>query len=223
MSARPWDVVTFDCYGTLVDWRGGITRAFREAAQRDGAKADDETVLALYNEIEPAVQAERYRSYREVLTESARRVAGRLGWSLSEGRAAFLAESLPGWTPFPDTNPALERLAKAGYALGILSNIDDDLFAATRRHLTVPFDMIVTAQQVRSYKPAHAHFDTARERLRGRRWLHAAQSYFHDVVPASALGVPVAWINRLGETVPAGGTHPDREFATLTGLADWLA
>jgi 2-haloacid dehalogenase/putative hydrolase of the HAD superfamily len=223
MSDRLWDVVTFDCYGTLVDWRGGITRAFREAAQRDGVKTDDETVLALYNEIEPAVQAERYRTYREVLTESAQRVAGRLRWSLSEARATFLAESLPRWTPFPDTNAALERLVKAGYALGILSNIDDELFAATRRHLTVPFDMIVTAQQVRSYKPGQAHFETARERLRGRRWLHAAQSYFHDVVPASALGVPVAWINRLGETVRPGGPVPEREFATLTGLADWLA
>jgi 2-haloacid dehalogenase/putative hydrolase of the HAD superfamily len=223
MTARAWDVITFDCYGTLVDWRGGIARAFREAAERDGDKIDDETVLALYNEIEPAVQAERYRSYRDVLTESARRVATRLGWSLSDARVTFLAESLPRWTPFPDTNAALERLVEAGYSLGILSNIDDDLFAATRRHLTVPFDMVVTAQQVRSYKPGHAHFETARERLGRRRWLHAAQSYFHDVVPAATQGVPVAWINRHGEPLRPGGPVPEREFTTLTGLADWLA
>jgi len=222
MTERPFDVITFDCYGTLVDWRGGIARAVREAAERDGIRTDDPTVLALYNEIEPAVEAERYRSYRDVLTESARRVAARLGWPLADARASFLAESLPGWTPFADTNAALERLVKAGYSLGILSNTDDDLIAATRRHLTVPFDMVITAQQVRSYKPGHAHFETARERLRGRRWLHAAQSYFHDVVPAAALGIPVAWINRLGEVARPGGPVPDREFAMLTGLADWL-
>jgi len=154
MTGRPFYVITFDCYGTLVDWRGGIARAVREASERDGIRTDDATVLALYNEIEPAVEAERYRSYRDVLTESARRVAARLGWPLADARASFLAESLPGWTPFADTNAALERLVKAGYSLGILSNTDDDLIAATRRHLTVPFDMVITAQQVRSYKPA---------------------------------------------------------------------
>ena len=223
MTSRAWDVITFDCYGTLVDWRGGIVRAFREAAERDGIKADDATVLALYNEVEPIVEAERYRRYRDVLTESARRIAARLAWPLSDSHATFLAESLPGWTPFADTNAALERLVGAGYRLGILSNTDDDLIAATRRHLTVPFDMVITAQQVRSYKPGHAHFESARERLRERRWLHAAQSYFHDVVPAVALGIPVAWINRLGEAAGPGGPTPDREFANLTGLADWLA
>jgi 2-haloalkanoic acid dehalogenase type II len=223
VSARAYDLITFDCYGTLIDWRGGIARAFRDAAGRDGVALDDAAVLALYNEIEPAVEAEPYRRYRDVLAESARRVAARLGWPLPEGRAAFLPQSLPGWTPFPDTNAALERLAAAGYALGLLSNTDDDLLAATRRHLTVPFDMVVTAQQVRSYKPGHGHFQAARGRLGGRRWLHAAQSYFHDVVPARALGIPVAWINRHGEATPPGGATPDREFDTLTELADWLA
>lgn len=223
MSRRAYDLITFDCYGTLIDWRGGITGAFRDAAARDGVALDDAAVLALYNEIEPAVEAEPYRRYRDVLAESARRVAARLSWPLPEGAAAFLAQSLPGWTPFPDTNAALERLAAAGYSLGVLSNTDDDLLAATRRHLTVPFDMVVTAQQVRSYKPGHGHFQVARGRLGGRRWLHAAQSYFHDVVPARALGIPVAWINRHGEAPPPAGATPDREFDTLTELADWLA
>ena len=223
MSARAYDVITFDCYGTLIDWRGGIATAFRDAAGRDGVKLDEVEVLALYNEIEPEVEAAHYRSYRDVITESARRVAARLGWSLSEARATFLADSLPRWTPFPDTNAALERLTRAGYALGILSNTDDDLFAATRRHLTVPFDMVITAQQVRSYKPGHPHFETARQRLGDRRGLHAGESYFHDVVPAVALGIPVAWINRLGETRGPGGPAPDRELTSLTALADWLA
>ena len=129
---------------------------------------------------------------------------------------------MPAWPPFPDTNPALRRLIDAGYRLGILSNVDTDLLAWTRRHLAVPFDIVVTAQQAGSYKPAPRHFMMAREPIGGRRWLHAAQSYFHDVVPARALGIPVAWINRKGEAATDGG-KPDRECRNLTDLADWLA
>src|SRR5262249_21198886 len=154
---------------------------------------------------------ETYRSYREVLTETSRRLASRFGWPMPESRAGFLADSLPGWPPFPDTNRSLERLAAAGYRLGILSNVDDDLLAGTRRHFSVPFESIVTAQQVRSYKPGHAHFLTARERIGGARWLHAAQSYFHDVTPARELGIPTAWINRRRQT-PSGTARPDREM-----------
>jgi 2-haloacid dehalogenase/putative hydrolase of the HAD superfamily len=219
-AARPYDIVTFDCYGTLIDWEGGIAGAFARAAVESGSRLDPPAVLAAYERIEPVVEAERYRSYREVLTESAVRVARELGWALPEARAGFLAESLPRWIPFPDTNPALERLFKAGYQLGILSNVDDDLLAATRRHFTVPFDLVVTAQQVGSYKPADGHFVTARQRVGGRRWLHAARSHFHDVTPCRRLGVPVAWINRGSE--PAREPRPDRELATLTALADWL-
>lgn len=223
MSACSYDVVTFDCYGTLIDWRGGIGDALAAAAARDGVALDRAQALALYAEIEPVVEAEAYRSYRAVLTETARRVAARLGWPLAEARAGFLAESLPAWRPFPDTNPALERLVNAGYTLGILSNVDDDLLAGTRRNLSVDFEILVTAEQVGSYKPAHGHFATARQRIGGRRWLHAAQSYLHDVVPARALGIPAAWINRHGEREPEGGATPDREFDLLAELADWLA
>ena len=220
-AARPYDIITFDCYGTLIDWEGGIAGAFTRAVVGTGGRVDPRAVLAAYERIEPVVQAERYRTYREVLTESARRVARELGWALPEARADFLAESLPFWIPFPDTNAALERLFKAGYQLGILSNVDDDLLTGTRKHFTVPFDLIVTAQQVGSYKPADGHFTTARERIGSRRWLHAARSHFHDVTPCKRLGVPVAWINRAGET--RGEPRPDRELSTLTALADWLA
>jgi 2-haloalkanoic acid dehalogenase type II len=219
---RPYDVVTFDCYGTLVDWERGITEAFARAAAADGRRADPAAVLRAYAEIEPAVEAERYRPYRDVLAETARRVAARLDWALQDARAGFLAESLPGWPPFPDTNPSLERLRAAGYRLGILSNVDEDLLAGTRRHFTVPFDLIVTAEAVRSYKPAPGHFARARERIGGSPWLHAAQSYFHDVEPAGRLGIPVAWVNRGGERA-AGPLRPDRELRTLAQLADWLA
>jgi 2-haloacid dehalogenase/putative hydrolase of the HAD superfamily len=227
MSAhRPYDIVTFDCYGTLIDWDGGIAGAFARAVAESGGGIDPHRVLParvleIYEEIEAEVEAERYRSYREVLTESTRRIARRLGWALPEARAGFLAESLPRWIPFADTNPALERLFKAGYRLGILSNVDDDLLEGTRRHFTVPFDLIVTAQQVGSYKPADGHFLTARERIGPARWLHAAQSHFHDVTPARRHGIASAWINR--KRLVRGEPRPDRELHSLTELADWLA
>lgn len=217
-----YDIVTFDCYGTLVDWEGGIAAAFLAAAAAEGLRLERAAVLAAYAELEPRVQAGTYRRYRDVLAETARLVAGRLGWALAPERTGFLGESLPRWPPFPDTNPALARLAAAGYRLGILSNVDDDLIAETRKHFTVPFDLVVTAQQVSAYKPAPDHFLEARRRLGGARWLHAAQSYFHDVVPARALGIPAAWVNRKGEP-PSGPARPDRELRTLTELADWLA
>jgi len=219
---RPYDVVTFDCYGTLIDWERGIRDAFAAAAAAMGAPVDAQRALALYAEIEPVVEAETFQSYRAVLAETARHIAARLGWPLPEARAGFLAESLPAWPPFPDTNRALSRLAEAGYELGILSNVDDDLLAWTRRHLLARFDVVVTAQQVGSYKPAPGHFTAARSLIGGRPWLHAAQSYFHDVVPARALGIPVAWINRKGEAAPDGGSA-DHQFRTLGDLADWLA
>jgi len=220
--ARLFDVVTFDCYGTLVDWERGIAEACRAAGAADGVRLDPAALLAAYAEIEPQVEAEPYRSYRDVLAETARRVAARLGWRLADARAGFLALSLPAWPPFADTNPALERLARAGYRLGILSNVDDDLLAATRRHFTVGFDLLVTAEQAGGYKPAPAHFRLAQQRIGGARWLHAAQSHFHDVVPACAGGIPVAWINRARQA-PSNAVRPARELHSLTELADWLA
>jgi 2-haloalkanoic acid dehalogenase type II len=216
-----YDVVTFDCYGTLVDWERGITEAFAAAAARAGRSAPPAEVLAAYASIEPEIEAGPYQPYRQVLGATAAGVAGRLGWPLgvSDG---FLAESLPSWPPFPDTNAALTRLRSSGVRLGIISNVDEDLLAATRRHFDVPLDLVVTAQQVRSYKPGPAHFEAARLGLGpGARWLHAAQSYFHDVVPAKALGIPVAWINRKNQAAGAAGP-PDAEFRNLTQLADWL-
>jgi 2-haloalkanoic acid dehalogenase type II len=221
MMARLYDVITFDCYGTLIDWESGISAAFARAAAADGRQLDTGQVLQAYADIEPRIEAAPYRPYRDVLTETALRVGERLGWPLSRERAVFLAESLPSWQPFADTNQALERLAAAGYGLGILSNVDDDLLAGTRRQFTVTFDLLVTSQQVGSYKPAHGHFTEARQRLGGKRWLHAAQSYFHDVVPARALSIPIAWINRKYGAAPDGG-RADREFRTLAELADWL-
>jgi 2-haloalkanoic acid dehalogenase type II len=216
-----FDLITFDCYGTLIDWEQGIASAFQREAMRSGAALEAGDIIAAYHAEEPLVESSSYLAYRDVLTETARRVAARLGLPFESGRAAFLAESLPQWQPFADTNPALQRLAQH-YRLGILSNVDDDLLAMTRRHLDVDFDMIVTAQQVGSYKPAYNHFLEARRRAGEARWLHAAQSYFHDVVPARALQIPVAWVNRKQEQPDTGGPLPDIEVANLTELADRL-
>jgi len=223
LPAGGYDFITFDCYGTLIDWESGITTAFIAEAARNGATLDRDAIFEAYMHVEPEVESGPFAGYREVLTQTAREVASRLGWSLDPSRAYFLADSLASWQPFADTLPALKRLASR-YRLGILSNVDDDLIASTLQHFSgVHFDLVVTAQQVNSYKPAYAHFEVARRRLGVARWLHAAQSYFHDVVPATTLGIPVAWINRHGEAAPLGGATPDREFDTLTELADWLA
>ena len=213
---RKFDVITFDCYGTLIDWESGIAGAFQEAGLHGRSRGE---ILEAYAEIEPQVENERYQLYQDVLTETAVRAGSRLGWQTD---GSFLPASLPGWKPFPDTNAALERLVSAGYRLGILSNVDDVLLAGTRRHFTVDFDLIVTAQQVRSYKPAHAHFVAAREAIGNARWLHAAQSNFHDIVPANALGIPTAWVNRRAQRALPGGT-PAYEVRDLSALADALA
>lgn len=219
---RRYDVVTFDCYGTLIDWEEGIGTAFVREAAEDGLVLDRSRILIAYHELEPQIEAVAYRSYREVQAVTAIRVAQRLGWLLSAERARFLADSLPDWKPFSDTNAALEQLVASGYRLGILSNVDDDLLVTTRRHFTVSFDVVVTAQQVRSYKPAPGHFEEARRRVGDARWLHAAESFFHDVVPARNLGVPVAWVNRKAER-PSGVIRPDLEVRNLTELAGALS
>jgi 2-haloalkanoic acid dehalogenase type II len=221
-AARPYDVVTFDCYGTLVDWEGGLATAIMRAAWAEGVRLERAAVVRAYMATEREVEVGAYRRYREVLAESAQGAAARLGWRLDPARAGAVADSLAEWVPFADTNAALERLHAAGYALAILSNVDDDLFAATRRHFTVDFAHVVTAQQVGAYKPAAPHFEAARRLIGPRRWLHVGQGYFHDMVPARTLGIPNAWINRNGET-PSDGGRVDREFPTLRELADWLA
>ena len=149
---RSFQVITFDCYGTLIDWEAGIVEAFWKASMADGVSLDPAAVLRTLFETEPAA-ARAYQSYREILTAAAQRVGQRLGWPMTHDRAAFLADSLPDWPPFPDTNDALRRLSRAGYALGILSNVDDDLLAGTRRRLEAEFSLLVTAAFLKLWKP----------------------------------------------------------------------
>ena len=180
--------------------------------------------LHAYHEIEPVVQGGG-RSQLSRGADGDGAASRQRAWpgSFRPARAGLLAQSLPSWPPFPDSNAALERLADAGCRLGILSNVDDDLLAGSRRLLAPRFDpgLIVTAQQVRSYKPAPGHFEAARQRIGQGRWLHVAQSLYHDVAACRRLGVPVVWINRKGER-PAAPPGVEAEFPTLLAFAEWL-
>lgn len=194
-------VLTFDCYGTLIDWKTGIRNSFHQAFSR-GRTGDlwEDKLFNLYLREEARIEkAKPFRTYRDVLSQTVQAVAESMGWNLEKKDSSFLAEDLPKWNPFPDTNPALKRLTTR-YRLGILSNVDDDLLEGTLKHLAVPFEFLVTAEQVRSYKPAHAHFERAR-RLIGndRLWVHAAASWYHDIEPTRKLGIRSVWVDRSNE------------------------
>jgi 2-haloalkanoic acid dehalogenase type II len=215
MKAR---VVTFDCYGTLIDWESGIFQAFRDVSS---IAPDRGRLLETFVEEEARIEGGEWRPYREVLAETARKVGERLDLSVGDG--SFLADSLATWTPFRDVNPALEALRDQGVLLGVLSNIDDDLFAATRAHLTADFDFVITAGSLKSYKPAPAHFLEARRRVGELPWIHAAQSWYHDIVPACELGIRSAWINRRDEVQKATERGPEIETRDVEGLVIALA
>jgi 2-haloacid dehalogenase len=210
-------VLTFDCYGTLIDWETGILAALRPVLVRHGIAIDDERLLALYGELEAAAESGPYQSYRAVLASVLRGLGERLGFAPSEAEAAAFGASVGDWPPFPDTPAALAAL-KRRFKLAIVSNVDDDLFARSNERLGVAFDWIITAQQVQSYKPAPAHFRVALERigLPPTAVLHAAQSLYHDHAPAKALGLRTVWVDRRqGKTGP-GATPPAEAQPDLT-------
>jgi 2-haloacid dehalogenase len=189
---------TFDCFGTLVDWRHGIATGIDLLFPGRGVE-----LLEVYNRIEPRVQAEvPGRRYREVLAESLRRTAAEAGLELLPDDASVLGTGLPYWPVFPDTRAALTALREAGWRLALLTNCDRDLIGETQRRLAVPIDAIVTAEDAGEYKPGHAHFArfAASFGATPENWVHVAQSHFHDMVPAQALGIPRVWVNRRGES-----------------------
>jgi 2-haloalkanoic acid dehalogenase type II len=223
--ARNYDWLTFDCYGTLIDWEAGIHSAFKHALSDTGISAFEESrVFQLYEEEERRIEKESpFRTYREVLSLAASRAARKLGIELPEGRSRVLVEQLPSWSPFPDTNPALEKLS-SNHKLGILSNVDDDLLAGTLKHFTVPFNMVITAEKLRSYKPGTKHFEEAR-RVMGANasWLHVAGSIYHDIDPASRLGIESVWVNRKSLVSKQGFLGKRvKEVRNLTELTRWL-
>lgn len=220
-----FEILTFDCYGTLIDWETGILNAVRPVLKKHGREVTDEAILKLYSEIEPQVQAGPYRAYREVLTEVMRMIGERHSVKFSPQDNESLAESLQNWEPFPDTVEALKRL-KTKYGLGIISNIDKDLFAHSFRKLQVDFDNILTADMIASYKPNKFIFEMAMMKL-GRpkeKVLHVAESLFHDIEPAKSLGMKTCWVNRRAAKGYAASktanVTPDVEVADLKQLAD---
>lgn len=215
--------VTFDCYGTLIDWESGAYAAYQKEAERDGFTVDRDALIPLFLEIQHEIQGGSYELYAEVLRRTAVRSAKELGWDLESSRSGFLPNSVPHWPPFRETNAQLERFAKK-YEIGIISNIDDKLLGATRRHFRVDFDLVVTAQQVRSYKPDPAHFKECARRLedRKKKWVHIASGYEADVEPALKQKVPVIWVNRSGRELEPGQKKPTEEVKTLRDAAKLL-
>ena len=214
--------VTFDVYGTLIDWEEGAYTAFQKEADRDGYTLPREEVIPLFLKHQREIMSGSYELYAEVLRRTAVRVAEELDWDLEPSRSGFLPASVPRWPPYRETNAQLERFRKK-FELGILSNVDDKLLGATRRHFRVDFDLVVTAQQVRSYKPDPAHFKECQRRIGGKTgWVHIASGYETDVAPCLKAKVPVIWVNRKGRELAAGEKKPTEEVKTLRDAAKLL-
>jgi len=216
--------VTFDVYGTLIDWETGVYDAFVKEADKDGYTLAREELVPLFLKVQQDIKAGSYELYAEVLRRTAVRVAKELGWELEPSRAQFLPDSVPQWQPFREANAAMDRL-KEKYDVGIVSNIDDKLLGLSRRHLRTELDLVVTAQQVRSYKPDPAHFREAARRIGGKKgWVHITSGYNSDVVPLLKMNVPVIWVNRRGDKLddrkrPTAETKNLREAAKLLGAS----
>ena len=224
-----FSIITFDCYGTLIDWESGILGAIRPIISAHGAHLSDAEILRMYGEIEADEESGEYQPYREILRAVVRGFGTRLGFVPSEKEQESLPNSLVHWKPFPDTVNALRQL-KQKFKLGILSNIDDDLFSATAPQLEVDFDHVVTAAQASAYKPSPDIFRLAQERmaLPPQEWLHAGQSIYHDVIPAQSIGVATVWVNRPSPLPNSGAAKPaqakpDVELASLQELADLVS
>jgi 2-haloacid dehalogenase len=208
---------TFDCYGTLIDWESGIGAAFRQLWPH----ADVQRLLRRYHQIEPNVQQDGAISYRGVLRLTLAGVAASEALSVPEGNEDALADSLPSWPAFPEVRSALGELRKRGWKLAILSNTDPDLLAASVGTIGVEIDLLITAAEAGSYKPAHGHWLAFREVAHPEpgRQVHVAASPFHDLAPASELGIPAVWINRAGESAEPARSA---ELPDLSRLADTL-
>ena len=219
------EALTFDCYGTLIDWESGIVRALDALLDPASAKPDPDTLLEQLGRFEPVAEQGPFRRYREVLEDVARMYGDAYSVEVDGIAAAAFASSVALWPPFADSTEGLRALS-GRYRLAIVSNVDDDLFEGSAARLGVSFDAVVTAEQVGSYKPARAHFDEVLERLAlpREKVVHCAQSLYHDIGPASTLGFRCVWVNRRagkpgkGATPPAAAT-PDLEVPDLASLA----
>jgi 2-haloacid dehalogenase len=220
-----FEILTFDCYGTLINWEDGILLCLHRILAAHRKDTDDATILRLYGDFEARAELGPYRRYREVLQSVVREFGEELGFAPTDEEIRSLPESLQYWKPWPDTVRALGDLQRR-FRLAIISNVDDDLFAATQPQLGVAFDKIITAQQAAAYKPSRKIFELALSRtgVSPHRVLHVGQSVYHDVIPAQALGLATVWVNRpsartgVGAVKPAEG-HPDLQVSSLAELA----
>ena len=208
---------TFDCYGTLIDWMGGIRSTF----ERLWPAADADVLLARYHMIEPGIQEGSGIPYRTVMAEALAKLAAEEGLELVAGKRGALGRSLPSWPVFPEVPGTLGALRERGWRLAILSNTDPDFLDASLGAIGVPVDERIVASEIGSYKPAFGHWEAffARTGADRRRHVHIAASLFHDVQPCAALGLPCVWVNRQAESsdLPRAGELPD-----LTALPDAL-
>jgi 2-haloacid dehalogenase len=220
-----FEILTFDCYGTLINWEAGIIPALRRILSAHGKEVDDATLLKLYGDFEQRSEQGAFRPYREVLESVVRQFGAELRFTPTAEEARLLPDSLATWKPWPDTVAALRQL-KTRFRLAILSNVDDDLFAKTRPQLEVEFDEVITAQQAQAYKPSLKLFELALNRINApaHRVLHVGQSIYHDVIPAQALGLATVWVNRPSArpgvgAVKSAEAKPDLTVASLAELA----
>ena len=214
----PFSLLTFDCYGTLIDWESGMKNTLRNLAKKRNLSFDIESLPQRYIEIELEIEHQGYRKYREVLELGVRRLFEEKGIILSSEEEKIFANSITTWPPFIETTAVLKKL-KEKYKIAILSNIDEDLIKHSIKVIGVEFDGVITAEQVKSYKPSHAHWKRMMEvfNIPKGNVLHVAASYVHDIVPAKELGFRAAWINRKNER-PKGNIKPDYEFRDLSSL-----
>ena len=220
-----FEILTFDCYGTLINWEAGILPVLRRVLSAHGKPIDDATLLKLYGDFEQRSEQGTFHPYREVLESVVRQFAAKFRFTPTPEEVRSLPDSLSTWEPWPDTVRALRQL-KTRFRLAILSNVDDDLFAATRPKLEVPFEEVITAQQAQAYKPSLKLFELALSRVHApaHRILHVGQSIYHDVIPAQALGLATVWVNRPSArpgvgAVKAAEAKPDLTVTSLAELA----
>jgi 2-haloacid dehalogenase len=221
LSLKQFGYLTFDCYGTLIDWRSGIESALAEAFG-DLPKRGTE-LAALYGSAERE-QERSYKEYRMVLADTAMALGKTLGKELSRSRAWEFAASVPRWPAFPDTASSLKRLGELGFRRFILSNVDTDLLEETISRQGLEVDGYVTAQETRSYKPAHGHWERLMTKTGANKnqTLHVAQSIYHDIIPAQEMGITSAWVNRYGEPLHLEA-KPDYLVDSLDSLAGLLS
>lgn len=219
-----YEVLTFDCYGTLIDWESGILAAIRPILSVHNVNLSNEQILEIFAELETEQEKGEYLKYKEVLRRVVQNLGERLGFAPDPAELDLLANSLKNWQPFSDTVEALKELKKK-FKLAVISNIDDELFAFSANKLDVKFDWVVTAEQANSYKPSLNNFKLAIERigLPSEKILHVAQSIYHDIIPAKSFGLSTVWVNRRGSkegfgATPSASGQPDLEVPDLKTL-----